>query len=84
MQRYKQNIFDNLSASSKSISFTPELVRQENLDQALKLELEEKQNNHKYQNMMRFREKLPTNKFKDEFIQLLSKNQVIVISGETG
>lgn len=37
-----------------------------------------------YANMLRSREKLPTYKMRNEIVQVIRENQVVVISGETG
>lgn len=47
-------------------------------------ELSDKEGNHKYEEMMRFRQKLPSYSKKEEIISMIRSNQVTVISGETG
>lgn len=87
MRRYKQNLFDNARSKQGSLfsdGVCEDLKKCERSDQHLKEQLEEKQNSRRYQEMMTFREKLPAYQHKDEFLRLIAKNQVIVISGETG
>ncbi|XP_072015621.1 LOW QUALITY PROTEIN: ATP-dependent DNA/RNA helicase DHX36-like [Amphiura filiformis] len=54
------------------------------LDQQLLEEHESKSSNHQYAKMMEFRKKLPSYKMRQELLDLIHKNQVVVISGETG
>ena len=55
------------------------------LDERLKQELSEKiSSSASYKKMLDFRSKLPAFKMKNEIIQLVAENQVIVVSGETG
>ncbi|CAL8147757.1 unnamed protein product [Orchesella dallaii] len=88
MKRYRQNVENNVNAAAIRAGLRPGdiagLVRNAELDESLKNELERKQSSPKYQTMMRFREKLPAYQHKDEFLKLMRENQVIVISGETG
>lgn len=87
MRRYRQNLFYNALAADGSVIMlesNEELSRIPALDLSLKEDLEIKQQSQKFQKMMSFREKLPAFQHKDELLDLISKNQVIVISGETG
>ncbi|XP_019627907.1 PREDICTED: ATP-dependent RNA helicase DHX36-like [Branchiostoma belcheri] len=59
--------------------------RDEALDERLKVELDQtRSNNNQYRRMQEFREKLPSYNMRQELLQLIHKNQVVVISGETG
>ncbi|ESO94287.1 hypothetical protein LOTGIDRAFT_161510 [Lottia gigantea] len=58
--------------------------RSSKLDQIYKQDLDDKMTNEKYISMLNFRKKLPAYQMKDEIIQTISTNQVVVISGETG
>uniref|UniRef100_A0A8C9WRI4 RNA helicase n=1 Tax=Scleropages formosus TaxID=113540 RepID=A0A8C9WRI4_SCLFO len=61
-----------------------ELVRNSTLDQELKRDLQSKRSDQKYLEMLKFREKLPSYGMKEELVQLIRANQVMVVSGETG
>lgn len=50
----------------------------------LRNELEAKRKNPKYRSMCEKRKKLPSYGKKDEILELIRNNQVILISGETG
>lgn len=50
----------------------------------MKNEFEAKQKNPKYRSMCAIRKKLPSYKKRDEILELIRNNQVILISGETG
>lgn len=54
------------------------------LNKRLLEELQDKTENEKYNKMLEFRKKLPAFDKRDELLNLLNKEQVIVISGETG
>lgn len=87
MRRYRQNLFDNALAADGSVIMAEsneELSRIAALDLSLKEDLEIKQQSQKYKKMISFREKLPAFQHRDELLNLIAKNQVIVISGETG
>lgn len=57
----------------------------EKLDNTLYLELETKeQNDVTYQQMQKARQKLPSYEKRDEILELLKNNKVVLISGETG
>jgi len=47
-------------------------------------QFKEKENNPKYIEMLKYREKLPSYKYQHPIIEGLEENQVIIISGETG
>jgi ATP-dependent RNA helicase DHX36 len=62
-----------------------EYLRDYSLDKFLLDNLREKEaQNSKYRRMLEFRSKLPAFKLREEIVSVLSKNQVVVISGETG
>lgn len=75
------NIQETLSKASCSES---KLERDTDLDEKLLDEYKAKQYTEEYENMMKFRRKLPSYDKKSEIIQLIRENQVVVISGETG
>ncbi|XP_014222237.1 ATP-dependent RNA helicase DHX36 [Trichogramma pretiosum] len=68
----------------KALAEKSKLVRNERLDIQLLDELAEQQAQPRYKKMMEFRMKLPAYEKKQDIINLLSSNQVILISGETG
>ncbi|ODM87450.1 ATP-dependent RNA helicase DHX36, partial [Orchesella cincta] len=88
MKRYRQNVEKQCKCCCRSDH--PQLGGYRGFAKgsggrlSLKDELDRKQANSKYQNMLRFREKLPAYQHRNEFLKLLAENQVIVISGETG
>lgn len=61
-----------------------ELQRNSDIDKILLNEFKDKQIQSDYQNMLKFRLKLPAYHKKSEILQLVKDNQVVVISGETG
>ncbi|XP_023258211.1 ATP-dependent RNA helicase DHX36-like, partial [Seriola lalandi dorsalis] len=61
-----------------------EVVRDSSLDDYLKRDLQSKQSDPKYKEMLKFREKLPSYSKKEELVELINSNRVLVVSGETG
>ena len=65
-----------------------QLVRQQQAlvleSRRLSNELASKRANKKYQDLLQTREKLPAYQLKDTLIEAISKNRVVVISGDTG
>lgn len=60
------------------------VVQKPSLDEELKKDLQKKRDNHRYNDMLKFREKLPSYGMREELVRLIGANQVLVISGETG
>ncbi|XP_051580749.1 ATP-dependent DNA/RNA helicase DHX36-like isoform X1 [Myxocyprinus asiaticus] len=60
------------------------VVRKPSLDEELKNDQQKKREKPRYLEMLKFREKLPSYGMKEELVRLISANQVLVISGETG
>nr|XP_055030353.1 ATP-dependent DNA/RNA helicase DHX36 [Misgurnus anguillicaudatus] len=60
------------------------VVQKPSLDEELKEDLQKKRDNHRYKDMLKFREKLPSYGMREELVRLIGANQVLVISGETG
>lgn len=56
----------------------------ENVNTALCIEYEDMLQSNGYKSMLKFREKLPAYVKANEILEVIEKNQVIVISGETG
>lgn len=75
------NLQDNLE---KSLFSEPKLKRNDNIDDQLLDELNNVKQNNQYKNMLRFRSRLPAYEMRHEIVDLINRNQVIVISGETG
>ncbi|ODM89700.1 ATP-dependent RNA helicase DHX36 [Orchesella cincta] len=73
MKRYRQNVEKNVNAAAARIipnsEVTVALLRVPEVDSSLKDELDRKQANSKYQNMLRFREKLPAYQHRNEFLK---------------
>ncbi|XP_037630844.1 ATP-dependent DNA/RNA helicase DHX36 [Sebastes umbrosus] len=61
-----------------------EVVRDESLDDRLKRDLQSKKSDYKYKEMLKFREKLPSYGKREELVELINSNRVLVVSGETG
>lgn len=56
----------------------------EELDQRLLEELQAKSSSSSYQEMQKVRQKLPSMQMRQQILDLIEKNQITVISGETG
>lgn len=87
--QFKKKFLDIISGSiqeklAQSMSLTPSFIKNDKLDKLLKEEQAIREKSSRYQNMMEFRSKLPSFKMKDEILNIIDKNQVVVISGETG
>ncbi|XP_056139059.1 ATP-dependent DNA/RNA helicase DHX36 [Lampris incognitus] len=61
-----------------------EVSRNKTQDDVLKTDLQRKKSDRKYQEMLKFREKLPAFKMREELVELINSNHVVVVSGETG
>ncbi|KAG9273415.1 ATP-dependent RNA helicase DHX36 [Astyanax mexicanus] len=61
-----------------------DVVRKPTLDAELQSDLENKRENSKYLDMLKFREKLPSYSMREELVELIEANRVVVVSGETG
>lgn len=55
-----------------------------NVDERLYIEFTSKAEQNDYIEMMQFRQKLPAYKHKDDIVQLIEQNQVILVEGNTG
>ncbi|XP_067002715.2 ATP-dependent DNA/RNA helicase DHX36 isoform X2 [Anabrus simplex] len=88
--RFKHSFLASITGSmqeklEQAVTFRSGLLRDPSLDQSLKEELLEKQTSDRhYARMMEFRRKLPSYQMRHKIIDLISENQVCVISGETG
>ncbi|XP_061734517.1 ATP-dependent DNA/RNA helicase DHX36 [Nerophis ophidion] len=60
------------------------IARDHSLDESLRRDLQRKRSQPAYKEMLSFREKLPSYGKKEELVQLINSNQVLVVSGETG
>lgn len=69
---------------ARAMNIKSKLERNSDMDKILQNEYKGMQNQDIYQNMLKFRSKLPAYKKKSEILQLIDDNQVVVISGETG
>uniref|UniRef100_A0A1A8QZ52 ATP-dependent DNA/RNA helicase DHX36 n=1 Tax=Nothobranchius rachovii TaxID=451742 RepID=A0A1A8QZ52_9TELE len=61
-----------------------EVVRDTLKDDHFKMDLQSKKSDWKYKEMLKFREKLPSFGKKEELVELINSNSVLVVSGETG
>ena len=75
------NINENLS---RALLVDSKLKRHEELDEKFILEHKERQKSNAYESMLKFRMKLPSFTMREAILDLINKNQVVVISGETG
>ncbi|XP_076228414.1 ATP-dependent DNA/RNA helicase DHX36 isoform X2 [Nomia melanderi] len=75
------NIQENIA---KAVLVKSRIERDSDLDDKLLNEQRSKEFSEEYENMMKFRLKLPAYQKRLEIIELVNKNQVVVISGETG
>ncbi|XP_037344927.1 ATP-dependent DNA/RNA helicase DHX36 [Pungitius pungitius] len=74
-----------LRRNDKDLEFLfQEVARDNSLDERLKRDLESKKSDTKYKEMLKFREKLPSYGKKEELVELINSNRVLVVSGETG
>nr|XP_046245263.1 ATP-dependent DNA/RNA helicase DHX36 isoform X2 [Scatophagus argus] len=76
---------EDLRRRDKDVEFLfHEVVRDSSLDDQLKRDLQGKKSDLKYKEMLKFREKLPSYGKKEELVELINSNRVLVVSGETG
>lgn len=61
-----------------------EVVRDASLDNNLKRDLQNKKTDLRYNEMLKFRENLPSYGKREELVKLINSNRVLVVSGETG
>jgi len=54
------------------------------IEEKLQEHLKGKMTNQRYKKMLEFRKKLPSYTMREELMDLINKNQVVVVSGETG
>lgn len=60
------------------------IVRDPSKDELLREEFSQLIKSPKYESTLRFRQRLPAYKCKDDILKAISSNSVVVISGETG
>ncbi|XP_011304588.1 ATP-dependent RNA helicase DHX36 [Fopius arisanus] len=75
------SIQENLS---RALSITSKLIKNDKIDQQLIAEQSDRESLGDYQRMLDFRSKLPAYEMREEILDLINGNQVLVISGETG
>lgn len=68
----------------RSLIRNSKLARDNALDLQFLDELNEKKRSSKYDEMLRFRKKLPAFEKREQILKLINENQVVLISGETG
>ncbi|XP_042210560.1 ATP-dependent DNA/RNA helicase DHX36-like [Homarus americanus] len=87
-QAYMANVFGNLKRDAGGLHALKGkqigLPRIEVMDNRLYEDMLEQQNSKAYQEMLKVRKRLPSYKMKDEIIDTIQENQVVVLSGETG
>lgn len=81
---FKKNFVDTISKDVFATIEDRGLQRDSNLDCKLYEEHCNKLNNRRYQEMLNVRQKLPAYNLKDDIVGRINRNQVIVITGETG
>ncbi|XP_015109498.1 ATP-dependent DNA/RNA helicase DHX36 [Diachasma alloeum] len=87
--KFKREFLDIVSGSFqenllRSLSMSCKLIQNDRLNKKLKDEQCKRESLDNYKEMQEFRAKLPSYKMKDEILDLIRGNQVVVISGETG
>ncbi|XP_070684754.1 ATP-dependent DNA/RNA helicase DHX36 [Pempheris klunzingeri] len=76
---------EKVRSNDKDLEFLfHKVVKDGSLDESLKRDLQKKKLDPKYKEMLKFREKLPSYGKKEELVELISMNRVVVVSGETG
>nr|CAD7423822.1 unnamed protein product [Timema monikensis] len=85
-RKFLQNITGSIgSKMDNSLFMTSVLAKDSKLDESLKERLQAKQENSaRYNQMLEFRKKLPSFQMRQDILQMVRENQVILISGETG
>jgi HrpA-like RNA helicase len=84
-RKFLQNITGNIATNLEhSLLVGTSLAQDKELDELFKMRLLAKQSSKHYQNMMEFRQKLPSFGMRNQILELVEQNQVVVISGETG
>jgi HrpA-like RNA helicase len=84
-RKFLQNIMGNIATNlERSLLVGTSLAQDKELDEFFKMRLLAKQSSKHYQKMMEFRRKLPSFGMRDQILELVEQNQVVVISGETG
>lgn len=79
--RYKQmNFIELVKAEDETVGFH----QSSDLDKRLYDEFEETSKTEKYKKMFEFRHNLPSFKHRDEIVESLKRNQVLLIAGSTG
>ncbi|XP_046753641.1 ATP-dependent DNA/RNA helicase DHX36 [Diprion similis] len=86
---FKKNFLEIVSGDiqqnlTKSMLAKSKLVQNDTYDKRAIEEHKERVASPGYQKMLKFREKLPAFKMRRQVLELIEKNQVVVISGETG
>ncbi|XP_078480061.1 ATP-dependent DNA/RNA helicase DHX36 [Lampetra planeri] len=76
---------EKLRRTDKDLEFLlQQISRDSSLDDQLKSDLQSKKSDSKYKEMLKFRLKLPSYGKKEELVELINSNRVVVVSGETG
>ncbi|XP_030259440.1 ATP-dependent DNA/RNA helicase DHX36 [Sparus aurata] len=84
-QQQQQEDKEELRKKDKDLEFLFQEVRRDSsLDERLQRDLQSKKSDSKYKEMLKFREKLPSYGKKEELVELINSNRVLVVSGETG
>lgn len=73
-----------ISSALSSAGSPQSFVRNASLDESLYQRLEGKTQSAEYQRMLEFRKQLPAYTMRQQIVELIEGNQVVVISGETG
>ncbi|XP_015113650.1 ATP-dependent DNA/RNA helicase DHX36 [Diachasma alloeum] len=87
--QFKRKFLDIVSGSiqqnlSRALLMTSKLIKNDKIDKQLIDEQSDRESLDDYQRMLDFRSKLPSYKMREEILDLIHGNQVLVISGETG
>ncbi|KAJ8680609.1 hypothetical protein QAD02_016396 [Eretmocerus hayati] len=75
------SLSDNLE---RALRVQPKLCKNEDIDRELFNNMDRKRSSSEYQRMLEQRKRLPAFNKRDEILDMIDRNQVVLISGETG
>ncbi|KAK5641598.1 hypothetical protein RI129_010145 [Pyrocoelia pectoralis] len=82
---FKEKYYKTLNGRIEDkLNSVEEITPIPSIDEKLKEEFETRRNSAKYKDMLVVRKRLPSYGLKDEIVNLVKANQVILVSGETG
>lgn len=82
---FRANFLEKITGNLyEKVTPVVELEQNSDVDEELYTDYMEKQKKPKYQEMLLVRKKLPSYKMKDQILDLIERNHICVISGDTG